>query len=1029
MLPIPLLEHLAHSRTSIATPTSLSFRRFFSSSRRPLAASTTHATVERSYTDTIKLPKTPFPLRADAVNREKLFRGRTTTELYAWQAKQVDRPMFVLHDGPPYANGNLHTGHFMNKTLKDLIVRSKLIQGYRVHYVPGYDTHGLPLELKALATINIPRDQLTPQEIRAAARKEAEGGVELQGGEFREFGGLGAFGRGEAYRTLDWSYEKRQLEVFTEMVKKGLITTHHRPTLYSPSSGTALAEAELEYNEEHVSRSVYVDFPVAELGGLRDVLASVGVVDAKVGLAVWTTTAWTLPSNVAIAVSETMEYSLVRNPDDGALLVVATERAEHLCEVMGVTLETLATFPGSTLLQTTFTSPLFSSPSFQPARPIFSAPYVTSTTGTGLVHTAPAHGVEDWEAFRAYQLARNEQPTDSLCAVDGAGKFSDVLESLVEKETAGKLVGKEVLYAGTKGVIELLTERGALLKEVRVKHKFPYDWRTKKPVIYRASSQWFANVEAIKEQAVAAINEVDFYPSKGRTILEQYVRGRSEWCISRQRPWGVPIPVVYSYPANTSDPISSSTPYLTPSNVNHIISVLESKATGTDYWWEGPAEEFVEPAELERSRVEGRAWRKGTDTMDVWFDSGTSWSLIKELDLRPSTGVDALPLADVYLEGTDQHRGWFQSSLLTAIAASGAEVPKAPYGTVITHGMVLDEAGRKMSKSLGNVISPLSVIYGGENKKKEPAYGADLLRVWVASVEYTRDVPIGPTILAQTFEGMRKIRNTARFLLGTLAEEPVETVPEQLGLVDRYMLHELYELDRAAREGYNSFAFNRVYQALTTFSNTTLSAFYFNITKDCLYADASSSPQRRAIIYTLQQIFDTYVAILAPMAPHLAEEIQHFALGHPTDPKAGDSGSGSVFEKVWKPVSERWKDEQAKKEMEELFVVRDEVMGLLELARTDKNIRSSAEATVVISNASNLVKKHAEVLSTLFVVSEVHVDPAVTSEGAWTYNKEVTGMTLSVLPAEKLKCPRCRTHSRATEEEDVCGRCSAVLSA
>ncbi|GAA5822946.1 hypothetical protein JCM5353_007907 [Sporobolomyces roseus] len=993
------------------------------------------------YSESLNLPKTAFPLRAEAVKREKLFWDRTTQSLYEWQAKQTDRPLFVLHDGPPYANGSLHCGHALNKITKDIINRSKLIQGYRIHYVPGFDTHGLPLELKALSALKKPASSLTPQEIRSAARKEAEKGIELQKGEFKSFAVMGDWDN--PYKTMDWSYERRQLEVVRDMVRKGLIVSHNRPTLYSPSSRTALAEAELEYREDHVSRSVYVAFPIRSLGeGLETAFESMGLdlENEQISLAAWTTTPWTLPSNLAIAVSPTMEYSLVRRQDSNQLLVVASERISALSEIFGTTLESVASFLGSSLLSTTYTSVLNSSTSVtsSPIRPIIPASYVTATTGTGLVHTSPAHGIEDFESYRSFQstLSPNSpfKVSDIHCAVDGEGRLNETMSEFgLESEVVERLKGKDVLGNGSGEVIRLLQERGTLLKEVEVTHKFPYDWRTKKPVIFRASSQWFANLENVKDDAVKALEEVNFYPSRGSRTLEMYVRGRSEWCISRQRAWGVPIPVVYS-----TDSSNVETPLLTPSNIDHIVSVLERNG-GTDYWWTGSPEEFVEPRELEQAQREGRTWRKGTDTLDVWFDSGCSWTLLREQGVRSEVG----PLADVYFEGSDQHRGWFQSSLLTKVASGKeGEAPMAPYKDVITHGMVLDDKGRKMSKSLGNVISPSTVIQGGKNSKLEPAYGTDLLRIWVASVDSSRDVLIGPGILAQTFDGFRKIRNTARFLLGNLGQEKKEEMNVQdLGLVERYILHELYTLDQTAREAFSSYQFNRAYQALSTFSNSTLSSFYFDVTKDTLYADSRTSLDRRQVVYTLQKVFDTYLSVLSPLAPLLAEEIYHFSSGASKDPVVDSERQASVFEKIWPTPDSSWNNPAVKEEMDELLLLRTEVMGLLEEARNNKNIGSSAEARVVLNSPSETVRKHLDILRSLFIVAEVSLEDQLPSDTPWSYASTASvdlPTTATILPSRASKCPRCWQHTVSTPvavteqpiaaTPPVCTRCANALA-
>ncbi|GAA5947425.1 hypothetical protein JCM3765_001673 [Sporobolomyces pararoseus] len=989
--------------------------------------------VSQYYSSTLNLPKTSFPLRAEASKREKLFYKRTNENLY--KSQQQDRKdddgkgkgLFVLHDGPPYANGNLHCGHALNKITKDFINRSKLIQGFKIHYKPGFDTHGLPLELKALKTLNKPSTELSPLEIRNAAKKEAEKGIELQTREFKSFSILGDWEN--SYKTLDWEYEKRQLEIVQRMVSKNLIVCKNRPSLYSPSSRTALAEAELEYKEDHVSRSVYVKFPVHSLGqGLRTALSEsmkFNLDEKKISLVCWTTTPWTLPSNLAIAVSPSMEYSLVETTTtSGEYFIIASERIEPLSKLFETELKPIAHFLGSSLLETSYTSVLNSnsttsndtSSSQVIIRPIIPANYVTSTTGTGLVHTSPAHGIEDFESYQTFQSTLSENSPfyepEIVCAVNEKGELESekLLKFGLESKVISKLKGKQVLGGdAVEQVISILKENKFLLKEVEVLHKFPYDWRSKQPVIYRASNQWFANLEKVKQPALTALEKVEFFPKRGSNLLGMYVENRSEWCISRQRSWGVPIPVIYK----------DQVPLLNSENIEWIIKVLE-KNGGSDYWWIGKVEEFVNPKELEESRAKegGVKWRKGTDTLDVWFDSGCSWTLLQQ-DLSNSRKSGKEALADVYFEGSDQHRGWFQSSLLTKIASTKeGEEPVAPYKQVITHGMVLDDKGRKMSKSLGNVISPDTVIKGGKDLKLEPAYGTDLLRIWVASVDSSRDVLIGPGILAQTFEGFRKIRNTARFLLGNLpsssssSEQREKFDVKDLGLIERYILHELYNLDQTVREAFSSYQFNRAYQALSNFSNSTLSAFWFDVTKDTLYADSRNSITRRKVVYTLQKVFDTYLSILSPLAPLLAEEIYHYSKGATQDPSSEDEPASSVFEKLWKKPDLEWNDVTVKNEMDELLSLRTEVMGLLEAARNDKKIGSSAEARVVLTSTSETVRKHLDVLKTLFIVSDVSIEQETSPSDSsiWKYSSSDSSTTTTkatILPAIHSKCPRC----------------------
>ncbi|RUP52396.1 hypothetical protein BC936DRAFT_144633 [Jimgerdemannia flammicorona] len=697
----------------------------------PCTMSTTTA-ANPSYADTLLLPKTTFPLRADAVNREHAFRDRCTTDLYHWQLENNPKDLFVLHDGPPYANGGLHIGHAINKILKDITNRYKVLQGHRVHYVPGWDCHGLPIELKALEELkNIDGSQLTPTEIRKMARARALSEVEKQKQGFISWGVMGDWDN--AYKTLDKDFEVRQLKVFKKMVNKGYIYRQHKPVYWSPSSKTALAEAELEYKDDHLSRSIYVKFSVVQLAPALANLLPKEVSASSVHALVWTTTPWTIPANKAVAVNPDMVYLLVKSAD-GSHLVVAKDRLQALREELGietaVELTQLAEVAGSDLLGTTYAHPLTDE-----ILPFIAGAYVTAESGTGLVHTAPGHGMEDYEACRSLGIK-------PFSPVDDTGHFT--------AEAGADLAGKFTFTDGNALVIDKLTERGRLVRERKYKHKYPYDWRTKKPVMLRATAQWFANVEELQKKAVESLKAVRMVPESSFRRIEQFTLSRKEWCISRQRAWGVPIPVLYD--TETGEPL------LTDSSVQHIIAVIE-RMGGTDAWWEVKDDAVFVADEY---KTKGKTYRRGYDTMDVWFDSGSSWTLVKDKIAERSD--DGRPAADLYLEGSDQHRGWFQSSLLTSVAVTG----KPPYSILITHGFVLDEHGRKMSKSIGNVVEPKLITHGGKDLKQQPAYGADVLRLWVAASEYTRDVTIGKTVMAHVSESMRKIRTTARFMLSNI---------------------------------------------------------------------------------------------------------------------------------------------------------------------------------------------------------------------------------------------------------------------
>ncbi|KAJ2083602.1 isoleucine-tRNA ligase [Coemansia sp. RSA 988] len=951
------------------------------------------------YSHTLKLPQTAFPLRADAARREKQFRDRCTDTLYKWQLEHNHGPQFVLHDGPPYANGELHIGHFMNKVLKDIINRYQVMQGKRVLFIPGFDGHGLPIEQKALATLkHRDHELLDPMEIRKLARNFALKAIANQTKGFREYAVMGDWAN--PYLTIDPAYEASQLEVFKAMVMRGYIYRQYKPVYWSPSSRTALAEAELEYNDGHVSTSVYVKMPLtsesaAKLGAEGDVFA-----------AIWTTTPWTLPANSAIAVHPELEYVLIRITNggnvcaDGTQLIVGKSRLETISDMLpdGVDIKIVDSFSGKELEGLTYNSTLR-----QKECQILLANYVTSESGTGLVHSAPGHGQEDYELGLAYGI-------DAYSPVDDYGRFTD--------DAGPGLAGKEVLGEGTSAVIEMLVSTGQLFFQQKFTHSYPYDWRTKLPIIQRATPQWFANVENLKDSACESIEDVVMMPESGRRRLRAFVSGRKEWCISRQRVWGVPIPVFYN--------ARSGEMLLTEASIDHVIHVFRTQG-GSDAWWELPVEELLPP----EIRGDGETYIKGTDTMDVWFDSGTSWRFLKD---KTEGGKDAR--ADVYLEGSDQHRGWFQSSLLTSNAVRGI----APYKALVTHGFTLDEHGRKMSKSVGNTLEPGFVIHGGKDKKKNPAYGVDFLRLLVGSTDYTHDVSFGPTIFSGFSDTIRKIRGTMRFMLGNLdGFDPEMAVPyEKMQSIDRYILHELYHFKKSARAAFDGFEFFRAMQAMSNFTNTTLSAFYFDISKDRLYACSTDDLQRRSTQSALFHILINYTTTLAPVTCHLAEEVWEFF--EPTRKLHGRMTS-SVFQEPWDQTDKAWDNQTLAEDWMALRKIRALANKTIEAMRLEKKIGSSLEAELDIylplnSRLGQLLIKSEDDLRQVCVTSKVNVrEVSGTSRSSEMFTEEECVQALGSEAVVRIvcrrsllhKCPRC-WNFHSTREGCLCQRCSNVTA-
>ena len=953
-----------------------------------------------SYKETLNLLQTGFGMRANAVVREP--------ELQAFWAEQGidlamgdgnDGPVFTLHDGPPYANGALHMGHALNKVLKDVINKYQVLRGRRVRFVPGWDCHGLPIELKVLQSMDQEqRRGLTPIKLRkkaaAYARKQVDG--QMKG--FRRWGIWADWDH--PYLTLQKEYEAAQIRVFGEMVLKGHIYRGLKPVHWSPSSRTALAEAELEYPDGHTSPSVYVAFPAMELPSrLRDALDTEGIslpTDAAalgeaLQVAIWTTTPWTLPANLAVSVNERLDYALA-DDGNGRLLLVAADLIDALTSALELPLQRRITVKGALLEGLIYRHPLLD----RTAPVVIGGEYITTESGTGLVHTAPGHGVDDFHTGQKHGLA-------VLCPVDEAGTLT---------EEAGPFAGLNVLKDANPVIIEALESAGALLKQEAYSHRYPYDWRTKKPTIFRATEQWFASVDGFRQQALEAIDQVEWTPASGRTRIEAMVKERGDWCISRQRTWGVPIPVFYNR--------SNGEVLLNAGTLAHIEALISEH--GADVWWEKDEAELL-PAAL---ADQADQWRKGTDTMDVWFDSGSSWAAVASQ--RESLSYPA----DLYLEGSDQHRGWFQSSLLTSVAVNG----HAPYRRVLTHGFALDEKGRKMSKSLGNVVDPMMIIEGGSNLKQQPAYGADVLRLWVSSVDYSADVPIGAGILRQLADVYRKVRNTSRYLLGNLHDfnPSSDAVPvADLPLLDRWMLQRTAEVMDEISAAFESYEFFRFFQLLQNFCVTDLSNFYLDIAKDRLYVSAASDRRRRSCQTVMALIIERLAGLIAPVLCHMAEDIWQ-NLPYPVD-------QNSVFRRGWPTVPDSWRDDRLSTPVQQLRALRASVNKVLEDCRSRQELGASLEGAVRIEardpdlqSALRWLNDNGEPevdgLRDWLLVSQLQLGGEPWAE--LLASQEDEAATIEVSLARGMKCERCWHYEgdigQHTDHPKLCGRCVDVLN-
>jgi isoleucyl-tRNA synthetase len=914
-------------------------------------------------------------MRANAKEREPQIQAFWQTEqIYADCALNNPDRIFTLHDGPPYANGTLHMGHALNKILKDIINRYHILRGRKVRYILGWDCHGLPIELKVLQNLKPDeRKELTPLQLRHRARDFALQTITEQAEGFQRWGIWGDYEH--AYYTLKAQYESAQIGVFGKMALKGYIYRGLKPVYWSPSSQTALAEAELEYPEGHTSPSIYVAFPVKELNA-----ELAGLSKDNLYALIWTTTPWTIPANLGICANAHLDYSIVRHQEKR--YIVATDLIAKLAEVLQQELAVESSLKGKQLEHLICQHPLYDRPS-----PMVLGDHVTAESGTGLVHTAPAHGQDDFQVGKKYDLG-------IICPVNDYGIFTAEAEGFA---------GLAVLKEGNAAVVQALTNRGLLVKEVPYAHKYPYDWRTKKPVIVRATEQWFASVDGFRQEALQAIKQVNWIPASGENRITAMVQERSDWCISRQRNWGVPIPVFYHKETNEV--------LLTQETIAHIQQIIHDR--GSDAWWELTEEELLPPA----YQAQAHSYRKGTDTMDVWFDSGSSWSAVLTGELAP---YEMNFPADIYLEGSDQHRGWFQSSLLTSTAVNGY----APYKTVLTHGFIVDEQGRKMSKSLGNGIDPMEIINGGKDQKQQPPYGADVLRLWVASVDYAGDVPLGKTILNQMADVTRKIRNTARFLLSNLFDFQPEShlvAYSHLPELERYALHRLGEVVEEVTTAYDRFQFAQFFQTIQNYCTVDLSSFYLDIAKDRLYISHSNSHRRRSCQTVLYYCLEAIAKMIAPVLCHTAEDIWQY-LPYPKPTK-------SLFQGGWFSVPAEWRDQDLGAKWKQLSELRSQVYVLLENARTAKLIGSSLEAKVLLhikdADWQKLVSSVAAELRYAFIVSEVEITDSIPEDCSFSSFSD--HYAIAVIHALGEKCPRCWNYAHLSPETGICDRCTDAL--
>ncbi len=920
------------------------------------------------YRHTLNLPKTDFPMKANLAKREPEM-------LVAWEAMGIyrqiiqsakGRPKYILHDGPPYANGNIHIGTALNKILKDFIVKSKFMTGFDSHYVPGWDCHGLPVEHEVEKGLGTKKVELSIVEFRRRCREYAAKFVEIQKEEFKR---LGVFGEWEnPYLTMNFEYQATIVREFWKFLLDGSVYKGKKPVYWCPTCKTALAEAEVKYEDLH-SSSIYVKFKmVSEMG--KDFQSLGG---KPVYVIIWTTTPWTIPANLAIALHPDFTYAAV--DVGGEVYILAESLLEEMMKKVGIKkYKVLEKFPGKKLEGLKARHPFLDRDSL-----IILASYVTLDAGTGCVHTAPGHGQEDYESGVQYGL-------EVYSPVDDEGRFTpDVLFF------AGQFV-----FDANNAVNKKLAEVGALLKEEMMVHSYPHCWRTNDPIIFRATEQWFISMDkkGLRQNALRAIGEVTWIPPWGRDRIHGMIENRPDWCISRQRAWGIPITAFYCS--------ACKQPLVNQETIDHIVRLFEEE--GADIWFEEGTNHLL-PKGIQCPGCGGKDFRKETDILDVWFDSGVSYAAV----LEKRTELE-FP-ASLYLEGSDQHRGWFHSSLLTSVGTRG----RAPYLSVLTHGFVVDGEGKKMSKSAGNVIAPEEVIN---------QLGADVLRLWVAAEDYKDDIKISNEILKRLADSYFRIRNTYRFLLGNLYDfhPDKDRVPyRDLDEMDRWALHQLQKLIARIREAYERFEFHVVYHSIQNFCAVEMSALYFDILKDRLYTFPSGSRGRKSAQTVLCEILETLARLMAPILSFTAEEVWKYL---PQGPKR----VGSVHLTAFPEVKSEYLDDALDERWDRIWEIRAAVTKALEEARAKKVIGLSLDGQVHLylpEKVFSFLEPYEKDLKSIFIVSSVTLHHAASGAGD---EKEVR---VEVLRAEGKKCERCwnydLTVGQHPEHQTICGRCVEAI--